>query len=468
DEGTGTALGATDLVRRPDSGGGLMLWDNAADNGGTPLSVDVTAGRIGVRVALAGGTSTACGDPLVECYDMGSANGLGLIRGWSADPAVGDKDAPRARSVALTPGTCGDAYFNAGPACAIGISAQVDFQGGVPAADRSVTAVVGGTSHPLTRDAATGRWLGGGIAIPAYSGPNDIALRWEQTSGTVGSNGCKSGGGNKCKGDLGVVHRTFSATPARSGPIQLLTVGDQYSPTGANDVQRCSASNATCRHDFVVQIGIAGNLKVDGPGDPPKVLRVGGGGSQNQTIDCDPAISQFKDEIAQGCTPEYQRNTGQACPSPNVFGTPQPWYCVSTQTGAAVNQVPAGLNMRILGSEKPASCTAPNNWPDYQPGDPRIVPLYIVPFGAFQGAGNQTFPVQDFAFFYVTGWTGQGGGFDNPCQGNGDDPVPGNDPGSIVGHFIRYIQTPNTGGGGDQPCDFDQDSISGCIAVLTR
>jgi hypothetical protein len=73
--------------------------------------------------------------------------------------------------------------------------------------------------------------------------------------------------------------------------------------------------------------------------------------------------------------------------------------------------------------------------------------------------------VTDFATFYVTGWTGQGQGFNNPCQGNGDDPVPNNDAGYIVGHFIKYIQTLNTGGG-TTACDLG--AFGSCVAVMTR
>jgi hypothetical protein len=75
-------------------------------------------------------------------------------------------------------------------------------------------------------------------------------------------------------------------------------------------------------------------------------------------------------------------------------------------------------------------------------------------------------PVSDFATFYVTGWTSQGSGFANPCQGNGDDPVPGNDAGYIVGHFIKYIDVLNEGGGGSQLCDLS--SFGMCVAVLTQ
>jgi hypothetical protein len=98
--------------------------------------------------------------------------------------------------------------------------------------------------------------------------------------------------------------------------------------------------------------------------------------------------------------------------------------------------------------------------------DPRIIEVFLTPFGSFDGSGSTTVPVTDFATFYVTGWTGQGGGFGNPCQGTaGDDPVPGDDPGVIVGHFIKYIQNPGTGAG-TTPCD--PNAFGSCVAVMTR
>ena len=91
--------------------------------------------------------------------------------------------------------------------------------------------------------------------------------------------------------------------------------------------------------------------------------------------------------------------------------------------------------------------------------------MFLTPFGAFAGSGSTTVPVTDFATFYVTGWTAQGGGFSNPCQGNGDDPVPNNDGGYIVGHFVKYIQSLNPGSG-SEPCDMD--AFGSCIVELTR
>jgi hypothetical protein len=56
-------------------------------------------------------------------------------------------------------------------------------------------------------------------------------------------------------------------------------------------------------------------------------------------------------------------------------------------------------------------------------------------------------------------------GFNNPCQGNGDDAVPNNDAGLIVGHFIKYVNGFNSGGG-TVPCD--PQAFAPCVAVLTE
>jgi hypothetical protein len=89
----------------------------------------------------------------------------------------------------------------------------------------------------------------------------------------------------------------------------------------------------------------------------------------------------------------------------------------------------------------------------------------VTPFGSFGGNGGAgaPFPIQYFAAFYITGWQATGNGFSNPCQGNGDDPAAG---GTIVGHFINYVNTLNTGGTGSSACV--PNSINECIAVLTR
>jgi hypothetical protein len=179
-------------------------------------------------------------------------------------------------------------------------------------------------------------------------------------------------------------------------------------------------------------------------------------GSQNQSIDCDPNKSNLREEIAGGCEPWYKLNPTLACPAYNeLWSQPQPWPCVKTQTGGSVGQVSQGLEDRILGGS--SSCTAPINWPNYSPDDPRIVPLIITPFGSFGGTGNDIVPVIDFAAFYVVGWGGPGG---DPCPGA--EPVP---KGFIAGHFIKYVP-PNPTATGDTVCD--PDAITPCVAVLTK
>jgi putative Flp pilus-assembly TadE/G-like protein len=501
-ESTGEELGHKDLCKEADPASGLQMWDNASSNAtgwnATTASCDTSTAasslplafndpkyaKVGVRVQISGSASTVgCGQPLVSCYDAGSAGGAGFVHGWSDQPAVTDaaNSAPEARSVILLPGTCGDAYFSAQPtACTIGLRAKVDFQpreynaSGNPKNTVGVKAVVtdgsgSSSSYTLGWDATTKTWQAPSINVVSGAGPLNVKLTWSQTDNSVaGLGACKNGNNNPCTGTTDVVQRSFAASDARSGPIKLLQLGDLSSTSGVNDVQRCSASHPSCTTNFVVRVGVGGTLALSNPTDPPTVLRITGG-SQTQAIDCDPNVSTLKDQIATGCAPRYGRNTGQACPDHSQSATQAAgasWYCVWTKTGQSPNQVSAGMNHRILGSEKPSVCSAPNHWPSYDPGDRRIIPVFVVPYGSFQGSGNQAFPVQDFAFFYITGWTGQGNGFDNPCQGHGDDPVPGNDAGAIVGHFIKYVEPVNDGGAGATPCDLS--SLSGCVAVMTR
>ncbi len=477
-ERTGAVLGSTPLTSAGTSNG-LGIWDNASAP--LPVTFDADAVDVGVVVALGGAASTTCGEPLVECYDAGAtplANGIpstGIlhVRGWSAAGSGAQPGAPILRDATLLAGTCASPYFSSATAtCQFGVRARVDFGAADPiaAVGARVTATVAGTTYPLAYDAASGSWsVDAAIPLAAGAGPVDVTLDWEETVGTWNGETCKSGGGNKCKGTFGVVQRAFSATAARSGPVAVAHVYENGSQW-ANSVERCSAVQTSCTHNLVVRIGVRGNLQnAADVNDPIVALRVIGG-SQNQSLDCDPALSQLKTELAQGCAPTYGRNIGTACPSSPtaLWGTAQPWPCVAVQTGSATNQVPAGLNQRILGSEKPTACTAPNNWssfPDLDPGDPRLVQVFLTPFGAFGGSGSTTVPVTDFATFYITGWTSQGGGFANPCQGNGDDPVPNNDGGYIVGHFVKYIQSLNPGSG-SEPCDMG--AFGGCIVELTR
>jgi hypothetical protein len=221
-------------------------------------------------------------------------------------------------------------------------------------------------------------------------------------------------------------------------------------------------------HNLSVTIGVKASLQANATSaaDPPVYLKVVG--SQNQSLDCDPDVSTLRDELGNGCAPQYEKNTGQPCPAANDSSwddpSTQPWHCSRIDTGNKAGQINQGMQIRTQDGSN--SCVHENNWPlfpDLPAGDPRIIPVFLVPFGSFSGTGgNVTVPVTGFATFYITGWSqGNGGQQGDPCPGA--DPVPGG--GYIVGHFIKYIETVNTGGGGAL-CDFN--AFGTCIAVLTQ
>ena len=454
-------------LNRNGSSGGLAIWDNSGVNpagGAVPVSVPITADHVGVRIALGGNTSTTCGQLLVDCYDLLSAKGLVHIQGWTAS-GTGAPKTPILRSVTLTPGSCADAYFvDITASCTVGVTAKVDFGASPTVLQATLIAHVGGVNLTMAYNPATSTWTSTGTAaVPPQAGPQDVTFNWQIQKNADGTNCSPT---PTCRGTFAAAQRIFSAMPDRSGPISAANVTESGTTVPANSLERCSAVQTSCTHSLVVKIGIKGGLALSDLDDPPVRLRVIGG-SQNQSLDCDPVFSNLKDELYGGCRPAYTPYTGAAaCPGTAsalwAMPNPPPWQCVAVQTGQASNQIAAGLNHRILGDEKPASCTRPNQWPDYIAGDPRIVFVLVTPFGAFSGSGSNTVPVMRFAAFYITGWTGQGGGFDNPCLTQGDE-MPTN-PAEIVGRFIKYVDVPNEGGTGDEECDFS--AIEPCAAVL--
>ncbi len=463
DETTGDVIASTNLVRTGTSASGLAIWSNAA----TPKTVTIDRANIGVRIVMSGTTSTTCGDSLVSCYGAGTNSaivagdpGLSHIRGWSSTPA-GTVTAPQVRDAQVFGAGCEDGYFTATATypCTVNVGAVVDFGGTIPATARVLakrTAANDNTAVELAVPAAAaGQWIGGPVSITNASSTSSIELLWQT--------GCDPDRTKKCNErltSLGSVQRIFVANESVtvSGPIKLLRISETGVP-GANSFKRCG----TCTHDLVVTLGLKPSLQTaQSIGDPIVSLKVAGGGSQNQGLDCDPSKPNIREELATGCGPKYAINEGSPCPggSSALWATAQPWKCVAINTGATVGQVTQGMNQRILGSTNPGSCTAPNNWssfPNLPEGDPRVVDVFLTPFGSFGGSGSGTVPVVNFSSFYVTGWDG------GACQGNGDDPA---GQGSIVGHYIKYIYTLNDGGGGEELCDYD--SLGSCVAVITR
>ena len=442
----------TEQLQKSGVSGGQQLWTVQS-----PIAVPITSAHIGVRLRLVGGNNpnATCSQLYTECYDALSANGVVHIRGWSTGAA------PRVQNVWLLPGSCSpDAYFTQAD-CSAGVQAEVDL-GNHPASGTGITthvfaSVDGGGTYQLTKGSGTSgliTWTaltGVPIAGPAAH-TISLSWDWQQTSGTWTGKTCTNKNNNPCKdsGTFGYVQRGFEASLDSSGPLQKVQV---WESGGASSGANSFAQNST--HTLGVSIATIGNLAVQSlAGDPIIKLRVTG--SQNQSIDCDPNQPNLRDEIANGCAPTYAINSTLACPGYNqLWGTPQPWTCVKTQTGGSVGQVEQGMKQRILGGS--SSCTAPVNWPNFSQDDRRIVPLIVTPFGTFSGSGNDIVPVIDFGAFYVMGWNG------DPCPGAVSVPK-----GYIAGHFIKYIPR-NPNGSGDITCRLtDPTQITPCAAVLTR
>jgi hypothetical protein len=276
-------------------------------------------------------------------------------------------------------------------------------------------------------------------------GPQTIDFEWKTTANT---------------GTLTAAQRVFSATSplsgASSGPVKFAqvvegaAVGPSSLPFGS--------------HQLTVTIGVSGNLQNASKfNDPTTVLRVADkSGSRNNAIDCDVGRS-FRLEIATGCRTPYQINKGEICPNSTT-----PLNCAPIETGDKVGPLRQGMDDRFTPCPinhwtNPGD---PTKMPVILPGDRRAIPVLIVPLGAFGGSGSGHVPIVDFATFYITGWDYVGA--KPPCADN--EPFPlgasADHKGDIWGHFIKYVDSINSGGGGSDICDFG--SFGSCVPVLTE
>lgn len=483
DEGTGNPVvpgwlplckaGAAGCSVGPASG--EQLWATE-----TTTPVPISAGDIGVSLKYVwGGTNPnpACGSTvLVDCFDSASPNGLVHIRGWTTGLS-----GVHLENVRMDAGACTDGYFAAEP-CDAGMTAEVDL-GNHPVADPWASgACAGGCAQVwATIDGGSTKYQLNPPALPlsglstwtlpsgltfGSTGPHMIRLswQWKKTAGSWTSLTCGSGGSNPCKdgwdfngGDP--VQRAFVADNGlRSGPVQGLHVWSTAATTGENSFPRGTTQDLGISVDnpcFETELG--------DPTCPAVYLRVSTpvGGSQSQSLDCDPAISTLRGEIGSGCEPEYTlfpKTAGEtSCPNQSALWSaanpPNEWDCVAVQTGNLVGQVSQGLGDRI--GTDPTTCA--NAWPNYPASDKRQVPLFLVPFTSFSDSGgNATYPVIGFGAFYVTGY------HNDPCPGA----TPGVPQGTIAGHFITYVPDGGNAKPSTKPCD--PLALAPCIPVLVK
>jgi hypothetical protein len=510
-----TKLDAQYLTKSSTCSSGYACWNNAAEpasvtavqNNGLVIALS-SLGRCGPGqttgcLSLAGSPDTICSQFAVECYwaaSSGTVNrGLVYLRGYSPYN-IGIGQPPALADVQLFgigggAATCpiGSFDYRETGSCTMQVSADVGLPPGVLAGNVEIRMFAPGCNNQgCLMTASGGRYTalvtvdnGESLASPAIP----IEIRWEikQTGISIGALLCQTTGNNPCNGTFGNVQRAFSASDPTAGPIQRAEVSDTGLPI--------SSLAIGTSHSLVASIRLAGSVATDTT-DPAIKLRVVDG--SQSAIDCEDNVN-FRVEMTRGCRPTYTLNDRMDAPDPcdppyganqqDLFSSPQPWDCVAVGPGASVGQFTDGLFGRVFNggqvcqggscpSPTAADCASPdfigrNNWnPSPNPyswgvgtalngfpsADPRIVILFMVPFGAFRTQGRALYPISNFGAFYITDWGGNGPD-DDPC---GTNPV---STGWMAGHFIKYVASPNVGGG-NGPCDFS--TTTPCVAVLTE
>lgn len=467
-------------------GGGSELWSTLTT---TPVSMPATSKNVGVRLKFiwAGTDNTLPCDAgsLVQCYDNVPSNiqsdGLTHIRLYPSG-ATG----VHLNNVWMLAGSCANAYFTVSTtnSCGPGVQAEVDLgnhpvkmvwnKNSCDTGCAQVWATVDGTKYQLNPPSslpANGlglmTWTLPAGATVTGTGPHPVTMgwQWQQTSGTWNGLTCTSATGNPCvvtngtfNGGSPVQRIYLGDSGVRSGPVQGITIFSDTVGSGAN-----SFAQGTTQNLGVTVSNPCFQTEFSDPACPLVDLRVSASatGSQSQSLDCDPALPNIKDEIANGCNPSYTtyplRSLTNPCPTQSVLdnspNTPQdPWDCVAVQTGNG--DVEGGLQQRI--GTDPATCA--NSWPGYLATDRRQVPLFLVPYSAFNNSGsNQTYPVVGFAAFYITGYKG------DPCP---NATTSGVKQGTIPGHFITFLPAGKGVTPSKQPCD--PLALTPCVPVLIK
>jgi hypothetical protein len=309
-----------------------------------------------------------------------------------------------------------------------------------------VTGKVGTENITLTE--VGGKWTAKGVSVKAEQGSVEITLEVTDTA--------MKGTKLPFKGS----QRTYTAVESKSGPIKSARVSEGGAGN-ADSFRLCEPGNEqivepgrrACEPRLVVTIGTTGLKNAESVTEPFIKFPAAKGISN-----CPPGTN-FKQRVGKGCTGDYAiLPEGGSCSTSGVKIT-----CIELESkGVKANDFSAGLNERILGNPQASLCTSPNHWslfPNLPKNDPRIVTIALTPFGY----AGEPFPIEEFATFYITGWEGEGNGFNNPCQGNGDDPA---GKGEMVGHFIKYTNTTDSSGGGGSICA--PDAFGQCVAVLTQ
>lgn len=465
DKSNEVLAGAT-LTQTSTNAQGQAVWSNSEPASVAIDKTNTTTAHIGVEIALSGNAShTKCGETYVQCFDE-TTGPLLHVAGYS-DEGTGTFKAPLARQVTLAPGTCSDGYFSsATESCTFTISAKIDY-GSSSAHGVTITPVVKGTKEKeaLTYNSETGLWTGS-AKLAQESGSNEISLL-VKCEPKAKESACSSESKNT-EATIADVQRIYASSwEHNSGTIAGAWIGEVGGASqDANAFEVCEAADdSSCTHKLTVTIDVGGSLQAAaGYSDSLRQLRFEG--EQGVRAGCPPPASpsgsQYREKLEKGCPGTYAINTSD----PECTVNTTPYQCVTVGLpGKQVGPTRQGIDGHIE-SLPGTHFYCPNNWQNNNNGgvpiipsdDSRIVQLFVVPYGTIDAEGKSTLgreevPIQNFAAFYVTGFSG------DKCK---SDPGVGN--AEIVGHFIKYVNPLADSGEGKCVAS----SLGECVAVLTR
>jgi hypothetical protein len=131
-------------------------------------------------------------------------------------------------------------------------------------------------------------------------------------------------------------------------------------------------------------------------------------------------------------------------------------YDVANLNGGCQSQT--GINCSVY----------PNNFVvgrDPSRTDKRLIQIFLVPYGAFNGQTGSAFsvPVLDLGFFYVTGWSGSSSQKNQDlCAG---DVLPQDGSGRVAGHFVDIVDVTDVP---DPNANCDLSQLRPCLATMVR
>jgi Putative Flp pilus-assembly TadE/G-like len=504
---------------------GAIQWDNS----GAPASVAIPTGA-NVYVEIV--TDYCGGNP--STYDSGS--GLLYINSY---PVTAPSSGITTGGVTLS-GTCNsdslsNQYFT-NQSCTVGLTAHVAGATEVYATDTNTNTTIqlgnGGSGNTWSTPADNGFTIAPGSGQHLF----DITTTKNCKSGKA----CDLGVQAQAFGACNDTNLTCNNPPDDSGPIVLAQLRLASDPAGswASDPTQTYGENAfagdpTNPQSMVVTVEIAG-LRNAQPGDPPTVLRFsenaknanhatglidcGQGQSatgglaaiinncptvntsacaNNEFLSCAPLARNERPVSDPSCNPEGNDLSGTVV-ARTAADPLQPVDCTGTAAGN-MPPVIGGISCRVLvdgcddkGKLLGGTECSSNNWSptdgasSIPTGDPRALTMVITtPYDLTKNNSGQIIPIQDFATFYITGWTTQGnnpscGSYAAPPDGVASDaelhnncpdgtvPPNGNcsgvSKGMVWGYWMKYTDVGGIPSG--EACKLD--TFGNCVPALTR